>query len=265
MTLSRLGLLASALLVPVLVACGTATDADDPATGGPTGMTDRPSGPVTYAADITALTQSGPGRVTVTLDLPAGAPGCARHPKATVEAEKHAVFLTATFQSLAATLDYDAHACPKMQPHELSVDIPELDGRTLVTDNSVEWKPGNGPSYVRCDDQVGCYPPNDRCDPAWTGTLLQGVEIPPEQQVDVLACEGSWMVAEVDAVMTGCQSVDGSTPPAGCVGKGTHTRFFAHFTGERWNAVATGTAAGCADVASVPSFPRTLCRALPAR
>jgi hypothetical protein len=85
--------------------------------------------------------------------------------------------------------------------------------------------------------------------------------------VDVLACDGKWLVLDVDAVVTGCQSIDGAPPPTGCAGSGTHRRWFAKLDDQRfWDVVASGTAGGCREVhAQVPEFPARLCADLPAR
>ena len=145
--------------------------------------------------------------------------------------------------------------------------VPRLSDRQLVI-NHEAWELGpDAVSYATCSDVLGCDPPADRCDRAWVDAALAGTEIPPEQQVDVLACDGNWLVLDVDAVVTGCQSVDGSTPPPGCEGSGTHTRWFAELDGDRmWQVIASGTRRGCTDVLAVaPEFPARLCSDLPPR
>ncbi len=140
-----------------------------------------------------------------------------------------------------------------------------LNGLGLVV-NQEAWEPGPAGTFVRCSTEVGCNPPDDRCDPVWTHLLTAGAEL-PEQSVDVVACTRRWLVLDVDAVVTGCQSVDGSTPPPGCEGQGVHTRWYAELGADRrWTIVASSGTAGCSGVLSqVPEFPTVLCRDLPSR
>jgi hypothetical protein len=149
---------------------------------------------------------------------------------------------------------------------ELRVAIPPLRGRALVI-NQQAWELTAEGSYARCSEVLGCDPPEDRCDRAWVDALLAGVELPPERDVDVLACDGRWLVLDVDAVITGCQPIDGSTPPTGCAGSGTHRRLFAKLDDQRlWVVVASGTTGGCSAVhAQEPDFPSRLCEDLPPR
>ena len=127
--------------------------------------------------------------------------------------------------------------------------------------NTELWELGRGAAFVRCGG-LGCDPPTDRCDPAYTHEVGADAEIPPERYVDVLACDDPWLVADVRAVVTGCQSVDGSTPPPGC--EVFSTRWFAHLEEGAWQVVASGKDGGCSEVLTqVPEFPRSLCAGLP--
>lgn len=207
---------------------------------------------------MTEIRLADPG-LAMMVQVPAGGAGCASRVRSRVEASEHAtLYLRTVVDSNQA--DY----CTETALRTASAGL-QLRGRALVV-NQEAWKRGPGDTFVRCSTDLGCHPPKDRCDPAWTDMVTHGIELPPEQRVEVLACSGRWLVVDVDAVVTGCQSVDGSTPPAGCAGEGVHRRLFAELDKKRtWQVVGSGTAAGCAEVhAQVPAFPRRLCEDLPA-
>jgi hypothetical protein len=241
--------LAVALL---LVGCGDADSAAEP-TGSP-GL---------FGADVTAARPGvTPRELVVTLDVPAGHRACATAPAATVEQSEQTVWVQTTITSVTG----EYKVCPERAPMEFRVAIPPLRGRALVI-NQRAWELSAEGGYALCSEVLGCDPPEDRCDRAWVNALLAGVELPPERSVDIVACDGRWLVLDVDAVVTGCQPVDGSTPPSGCTGSGTHRRWFARLDDQRmWDVIASGTDGGCAEVhAKVPEFPARLCSELPAR
>ncbi len=252
---------ATLTVVLLLAGCGDA----DPATG-PTGPTKprAPTGsPGQFEAEVTAVRPGPtPRELVVTLSVPAGHRACATEPAATVEHSDRSVWVQTTIMSVAG--EYDV--CREHAEMDLRIAVPPLRGRELVI-NHQAWERSAGRTFARCNEVLGCDPPEDRCDRAWVNVLLAGVELPPERHVDILGCDGRWLVLDVDAVVTGCQPVDGSTPPAGCAGSGTHRRWFATLNDERfWEVVASGTAAGCGDVhAKEPDFPARLCADLPPR
>ncbi len=217
------------------------------------------TGPVLASVSTIARSQPGPG-LDLTVQLPAGGADCASRPRARVEAREHGyLYLATTVTSVNASYCTDVTTAVVHSP----VDLNRLD---LVV-NDEAWKPGPDGTFVRCSTEVGCHPPEDRCAPVWTHLVTAEAELPPEQSVDVLACTKHWLVLDVDAVVTGCQSVDGSTPPTGCDDAGVHTRWFAELGPDRrWTVVASSREDGCREVvAQVPQFPRALCEGLPAR
>jgi hypothetical protein len=204
-------------------------------------------GTVRLSANAIRMTRTG---VAIDVDLPAGGPGCGGRPRVRVgDANPDLVRVKASVKTSGAP------ECITSKPSTLAVDL-DLGGRYLEM-NTELWEQGPGTSFVRCGG-MGCDPPRDRCDPAYTHEIGADAEIPPERFVDVLACDSPWLVADVDAVVTGCQSVDGSTPPPSC--DVFSARWFAHLEDGFWRVVASGTDGGCTEVlAQVPNFPRRLC------
>lgn len=209
-------------------------------------------------APVTSIVVPSPGEdaLVFTVSVPSGGPGCASRPEAHVtDFDRETMEMKTVVESNHATY------CTGTTSRTFTAKVA-LRGRTLVV-NGESWTPGTG-GFVRCRSEVGCAPPDDRCDPVWTRTLTPHFDLPPEKRAAVVACSGQWLVMDVEAVFTGCQSVNGSTPSAGCADGGVHRRWFARLDERRnWQVVASGTSAGCADVRrSVPSFPRALCTGL---
>jgi hypothetical protein len=247
-------LAAVALLVPA--GCGQQTTRD-PAAAGSLGPRESVAGPRLAEATAVRVLRGGSG-FAITVRVSAGEPGCAGRARGRYDTfENGTHYVTTLFRTSGAD-------CPGTEHRTVTVPVPgSVDGRDLSLNEGM-WKPGPGSSYVRCSSELGCHPPKDRCDDTWVEQMVDGVELPPERQVDTVVCAQGWLVVDVRAVSTGCQSVDGSTPPAGCAGTGVRTRWFARLgSGRRWEVVASGTAAGCADVAGLPRFPRRLCSGLP--
>jgi hypothetical protein len=227
--------------------------------------------PGTYEAEATAVSRPEPGVLQLTLkDI---AVGCTKKPHATVEVDlskdRDSVYLTVVQDVVAPAKDA---TCKKTGTHPLAVrlDTNGAKASQVIVNNEAWGTKDQIGELKKCEAPFGCEgPPADHCDRSWIDLLLSGVEIAPERQVDTVACDGTWLILDVDAVISGCESRDGVSPPSGCAGKGTHTRWFARFNEAKpagWNVVASGTTAGCA----VPDarglhVPRSLCRDLPAR
>jgi hypothetical protein len=244
------------LLALGTLGCGTATRGPDgAATAGPREPTD-------FLAEVTAV-QALPHAAgfRFTVRVPAGPdPDCATAVSARQDSYEHRTHhVSTTVTSSAAYGD-----CPGSVAREVELRVPVRSPDLAV--NQELWTAAGDGTYRRCSPELGCRPPADRCDPAWTSLLTDGTELPPEERVRVLGCADGWLVADVDAVVTGCQGVDGATPPPGCAGTGVHARWFARLVDGAWQVVASGDAAGCAGVhAEAPEFPEALCRDLPPR
>ncbi len=242
------------VLLAALTACGAEAVPSDSAPEAPVGPDpDAASYPGVVRLSATTIRTTTSG-VAVEVEVPAGGPGCGVRPRIRVAATtKDRVRLNGTVRTSGAP------ECIVNEPATLMVDV-ELAGRDVVMNEEL-WEEGPGRTYVRCGG-LGCDPPRNRCDPAYTHDVGADAEIPPERSLDVLACEVPWLVVDVRAVVTGCQSVDGSTPPSSC--DVFSTRWFAHLEDGAWETVAAGSQAGCAEVLSqVPDFPQRLCATLP--
>lgn len=246
---------APALLLVTLAGCDASPLPPAQSTSGPLPVS-------TVETSVTAIGAPAVGEddLVFTVDAPSGGPGCASRPRArVVDFDGEALRMQTVVESNRAGY------CTKSGSLTFTARVA-LEGRELVVNDQSWEKSGN--TFVRCSTEVGCDPPHDRCDPVWTGTLTPHFDLPPEKHAAVVACSGRWLVLDVDAVVTGCQSVHGSTPPAGCAAQGgLHRRWFAELdTNRNWQVVASGTAAGCVEVHRVvPAFPRALCAGLPAR
>ncbi|MCW2751190.1 MAG: hypothetical protein JWR83_2300 [Aeromicrobium sp.] len=155
-------------------------------------------------------------------------------------------------------------------PLEVGLDAHGAKASQVIVNNDAWGAKDQIGVLKKCQPPFGCEgPPTDHCDQSWIDQLLSGVEIAPERQVDTVACDGVWLIVDVDAVISGCESRDGASPPSGCAGKGTHTRWFARFSEAEpvgWRVLASGTKAGCAvPDAKGLDVPRPLCRDLAAR
>lgn len=243
------------ILLLTLSGCGTARESSPQR-----GVEDAGRRAVTYEASVIAIQVARPGPgLELTIQVPAGGAGCASRPRSRFDTAEHGtVFLQTLVDSNQATY------CTESESRTVRSRV-DLRDRDLVV-NHEAWKLGPRDAFVRCSEELGCHPPDDRCDPAWTSLITDGADLPPEKRVDVLVCSARWLVVDVDAVVTGCQSVDGSTPPPGCAGEGVHRRWFATLAKNGlWKVAASGSAAGCGEVQrQVPNFPERLCRDLPA-
>lgn len=242
---------ASALVLVSLTGCDTSPVPKDRSTE---------SLPVsTVEASVTAITVPAPGEdaLVFTVLVPSGGPGCATRPEARVtDFNRETLRMQTVVESNHATY------CTRTTSRTFTSKVA-LRGRRLVV-NSQSWEPRSGAGFARCSPQVGCSPPDNRCDPVWTGTLTPHFDLPPEKHALVVACSGRWLVMDIHARIASCGSVAGASPPSGCAGSGIRRRWFAELDDQRnWQVVASGTAAGCTDVhRTIRSFPSALCEGL---
>ena len=84
--------------------------------------------------------------------------------------------------------------------------------------------------------------------------------MPRNSNRHVERCTADWLVLTVNISSTAC----GAAPAPGCSAPPAVTRFFLRWA-DRWALVAGTTTAGCDVVLrTAPTFPRSLCRDLPA-
>ncbi len=194
--------------------------------------------------------------------VPAGAPGCADDLRADVSEDAMTVDVTTRYDVTVAD-------CPGRETEELEVTVPPLGDRALRIDFETWSTAIDGTTWQRCRPAFGCAPPPaDRCAQPWMDDIVADVELPPERDLDVVACDGTWLILDVDAVVSGCQGLDGDPPPSSCAGSGTHARWFLRFVDEEagWGDVLLSTTqGGCTEVvAAVPGFPPALCEGIAA-
>ena len=214
-----------------------------------------PAGWTTVQATVTAV-HRGPDPTTllVDVDLPAGAPACARNPQIT--------YLEVGDQIIWANVVHEQQAgadCPDRATAVVTLTSPSPIGDRIVVLNQQAWAP-DGDSYRRCDPTLGCDPPADHCASAWMDQATGGLDIPRHSARRVEFCDGAWLVITIDVNAAVC----GAEPRPGCSAPADITRYFLRFD-TRWQVLATTRAAGCAAVLAVePTFPIAVCERLPA-
>lgn len=257
-----------AMVLAALVSCGDGTDP----TAGPSPFRGiQPAG--TYEAEAKAVAR--PERGTLRLATRDVAAGCSKKPRATVVVEidpaeaRDFVYVNLTQDVVAPS---GKATCLEQGVRHVVVDLGVRGSKAsqVVVNNQAWGAKDQLGELQKCEAPFGCAgPPTDHCDQAWIDQLLSGVEIAPERQTETVACDGTWLILDVDAVVSGCESRDGAAPPSGCAGKGTHARWFARFSEKDpvgWDVVASGDEAGCAvPAAKHLDIPRALCRDLPGR
>ncbi len=267
MRLGRVARVAAAIVVALggfaLVGYAVVHD-DSPARGGP-----GPGGPVTSAPiAITAVRAVDPRHLEITAEVSGPETGCARNLRGSVnEVDGRRTYVTVVYDS---PRQQAPGRCARTRTVHVRVAVPDRPGRVII-DSIPDWRWAlgtDGVSYRQCTGPFGCEPPpKNHCDPAWLRLAGHSGELPPERSYTNRGCDGTWLVMDIDAVVTGCQPLDGRPPPAGCADAGEHVRWFFRFT-ERswWTVVAAGNSAGCTDVhRQVPEFPTRLCAKLPPR
>jgi hypothetical protein len=200
-------------------------------------------------------------RLAVVATVPGPDPTCVTDPTGDYDEDARTVFVQLRFTSAALT----TARCAQTADMEFTVAIPPLRGRYITVDGGKPWRlTADGRTFAECGGPFGCDPPADHCDDRWMYLLGHSGELPPERTWTVRACTPKWAVLDITATVTGCQPLDGRTPPAGCRSS-RHRGFFEwDATGRNWSQLPTGTGEGCAPVAAIPRFPRSLCSGLPA-
>lgn len=215
---------------------------------------------------VTAVQAVDPRHLRITVDTPG--PGCIQNLRAVVtDSDARQVYIQISYQEPWAATN---PPCTKTTSSTLIVSVSPLRGRTVVIDSQTPWAATRGSNqYRQCAGAFGCDPPpRDHCDPSWLRVAAAQIdELPPERDWVNRGCNHRWLILDVTATVTGCQPLDGAAPPSGCAAVAHRVRLFYRFEPPHgWVAIASGVAAGCRDVhASVPAFPRHLCRQLPAR
>ncbi len=252
------------LLLPLMVLVGCAAPPGSREAAGPAPSTGAvtPQRWVSYAADVVAVHPGRTGRdAIIEVRLPGSRVDCGRDPQVSYVEEEQGLFhLTVVFSAASNPRD----SCASSRLAEVTFNAPaSLSGRTLVINNESFWQQ-TGTDYRKCDERLGCDPPTDHCDPAWRDLVLGHLDVPRHSGVSTRACDGHWMVVDIDVGPSSCTRINAAVN--GCRPTSNVTRWFLRFTGTRWE-IITGTTrtGGCSVVqAEDPNFPTTLCQDLSA-
>ncbi|MFF0318453.1 hypothetical protein ACFYPH_27915 [Micromonospora sp. NPDC005252] len=208
----------------------------------------------TYEAEVSGVTP-GPGdrAVTVHVKALAGRDGCSRNVQVGHHEEENGVIFANIVQESAESDTFGA--CPTFAPAEVTLTSAEPIGDRPLSLNQKTWALKNG-AYTRCDENLGCNPPKDRCDPTWTRAAVRGMDVSRHSQGHVEACDGTWLVMTVADDPTSC----GAEPRPGCEVNTAVRRYFLRNEPAGWSIVARTTSGGCDAVReAAPAFPRNLC------
>ncbi|GAA1945911.1 hypothetical protein GCM10009754_12200 [Amycolatopsis minnesotensis] len=238
------------MLVVSLAACGRAAE---PAAATWT----------TSAAQVTGA-RPGPAPNTAVLEvvLPAGGEDCAKDLRVEMLTEENGtVHANVVFSSRSSSA---VGACPAKVRAETTLSTPgPLGDRPLMLNSMDVWH-RLGATYGRCDEHLGCAPPADHCAEAWIDKTTFDADVPVKHlngARDVRACDGTWLVLDLNRHVGGCPPADGV--PA-CSATGTANRVVYRWNGTHWGSVAGVKGAGCDEIKTrLPEFPSVLCDRLP--
>ncbi|MEU8168308.1 hypothetical protein AB0B97_17615 [Micromonospora sp. NPDC049004] len=208
----------------------------------------------TYQAEVSGVTP-GPGAraVTVQVEALAGGDGCSRNVRVDNQTEENGVIFADIVQDSAGSAIVGA--CPTFEPAEVTLTSTEPIGDRALSLNQKTWALKNG-AYSRCDENLGCNPPKDRCDPTWTRAAVRGMDVSRHSQGHVEACDGKWLVMTVPDDPASC----GVEPRPGCEVNTAVRRYFLRNEPAGWSIIARTTSGGCDAVRKAAiTFPRELC------
>jgi hypothetical protein len=209
---------------------------------------------VTDQAEVSGVTP-GPGAAAVTIHVKvlAGRDGCSRNVRVTNQDEENGVVYANLVQDLAES--GIVGACPTYEPAEVILTSKEPIGNRPLSLNQQAWALKNG-DYTRCDENLGCNPPTDRCDPTWTRAAVRGMDVSRHSQGSVEACDGNWLIMTVPDDPTAC----GAEARPGCEVNTAVRRYFLQNKPAGWSIIVQTTLGGCdAVLKAAPTFPRKLC------
>ena len=240
------------LIVAVLGVSGCAAPGSTPE-GGPSAS----AAWVTYEAQVSTVTP-GPGAKAVTVHVLALAGGddCSRNVRVSNQDEVNGVIFANLVQDSAESAQ--PGGCPALQSVAVRLTSAKPIGTRPLTLNQQAWALDGG-AYRRCDENLGCAPPKNRCDPVWTRAAVRGMDVSSHSQGTVEACQGDWLVMTVPDDPAACGA--GGRP--GCEVNTAVRRYFLRNKPAGWLIVAQTTAGGCdAVLVAAPDFPRKLCAGL---
>jgi hypothetical protein len=208
-------------------------------------------------AQVTRVTP-GPGAKTVTVHVKAlaGPEGCSRNVRIGYREEENGVIFANVVQDSAPS--GTVGGCPTGEPAQVELTSRTPIGNRPLTLNQETWTLRNG-TYGRCDENLGCNPPKDRCDPTWTRAAVRGMDVSRHSQGTVEACDEHWLIMTVPDDPAAC----GAEVRPGCQVDTAVRRYFLRSEPAGWVIIARGSSGGCdAVLKAAPEFPRDLCAGL---
>lgn len=208
----------------------------------------------TWAAEVTAVR---PGADAASVVIEVSVPDCAGEPRVEMLTEENdTVYANVVVSGLGD--------CAGRKAAEVVLRTPgPLGTRPLMLNSMDVWGPSGG-AYARCDEQLGCVPPEDHCAEAWIDKTVYGMDVPIKRLHgvrDVRGCDGDWLVLDINRSAGDCPPAEGAPP---CAASGQASRVFFEWR-EGWTSFAGSQQAGCADAqAARPNFPAALCSSLDA-
>lgn len=241
--------------------------------GATTSFTIADEGPSTFALPVQDVALAGDEQHLELLlgDLPASdaAGPCAYevHP-AVVEDGAAPVRLDVTI-TMGHPYDASFPSCPT-QPISVTATLAApLAGRDVVDTDGIgeplRWRLTDGTiercELPDCDPATGTAPLAAACDNSTLYDAVRDDDVPQHADIDVLGCDGSWAVVDVDIGAGSCPADEGPNPCAGV----RVDRLFWHVDAGQWTRIHWSRDAGCGSVHEAePDFPPSLCDSLPA-
>ncbi|WP_153033236.1 hypothetical protein [Amycolatopsis sp. YIM 10] len=210
------------------------------------------SAEVTWAAEVTGVR---PGADAASVVIGVSVPDCAGEPRVEMLTEEN----DTVYANVVVSGRGD---CAGRKAAEVVLRTPgPLGARPLMLNSMDVWGPSGG-GYARCDEQLGCLPPEDHCAEAWIDKTVYGMDVPVKRLHgvrDVRGCDGDWLVLDIDRSAGDCPPAEGASP---CTAGGQASRVFFEWR-DGWSSFAGSRQAGCADAHAVrPEFPAALCASL---
>jgi hypothetical protein len=224
----------------------------DPATR-PAGTASTSATWKTFVAEVSGVTP-GPGdnAVTVHVESPTG-PDCWRNVRVGRTTEENGVIFASIEEDLAPLAAIGT--CPTASPAEVELTSKEPIGNRVISLDQKSWTLKNG-AYSRCDENKGCNPPKDHCDPTWIRAAVRGLDVSSHSQGTVESCDGNWLVMTVPDDPAVC----GVSSRTGCEGNSSVRRYFLRNEPDGWATVVRTSEGGCdAVLKAAPAFPRKRC------
>ncbi|MEV6900952.1 hypothetical protein [Amycolatopsis sp. NPDC051372] len=219
---------------------------------------------ITTAAPVDGVRPGAdPASVVIHVSLPAGGAGCSRSPRVEPLSETPDELATAVNVNVVFDSANQAYGgCPTKQPAEVPFTLAAPLGDRALVLNTEAWH-RTGTTFARCDKFLGCTPPADHCAGQWVDRAVFDLDVPVKHLNGVrtvLACDGSWLVLDLDRHVGDCPAEGTSCVP----GAGPIQRIVYSWDPRGWK-LETGTKTGtCAEIrAALPKFPAALCAKLP--